>query len=99
MRNRWRNCGLWVPTDRNYRKPGLLYPSNIAIQKAWLPVIRAQLAMNRKQYEESLAQLRVVGPYRSELPEARPSVSLEYRDSEGLASGNSRAIGHEQETI
>ena len=40
-----------------------LYPSNIAIQKAWLPVIRAQLAMNRKQYEESLAQLRVVGPY------------------------------------
>lgn len=40
-----------------------LYPSNIAIQKAWLPVVRAQLAINKKRYEESLAQLQLVGPY------------------------------------
>ena len=40
-----------------------LYPANIAIQKAWLPMIRAQLAMNKRNYEEGLQQLRVVSPY------------------------------------
>ena len=40
-----------------------LYPANIAIQKAWLPMIRAQLAMNKRNYEEGLQELRVVSPY------------------------------------
>lgn len=40
-----------------------LYPSNIAIQKAWLPVVRAQLALNKHQYDESLDQLRTAAPY------------------------------------
>lgn len=40
-----------------------LYPSNVAIQKAWLPMVRAQLAMNQRHYEEALRELRVVSPY------------------------------------
>jgi len=40
-----------------------LYPSNIVIQKAWLPVVRAQLAMNKHNYEEALRQLQIVSPY------------------------------------
>lgn len=40
-----------------------LYPSNIAIQKAWLPMVQAQLAMNKHQYGEAIEQLQVAGPY------------------------------------
>jgi eukaryotic-like serine/threonine-protein kinase len=40
-----------------------LYPSNLVIQKAWLPVVRAQLAMNKHNYEEALRQLQIVSPY------------------------------------
>jgi tetratricopeptide (TPR) repeat protein len=40
-----------------------LYPSNIVIQKAWLPVVSAQLAMNQQHYDEALRQLQIVSPY------------------------------------
>lgn len=40
-----------------------LYPSNVIIQKAWLPVVRAQLAMNQHKYDEAVQQLQIVSPY------------------------------------
>ncbi len=40
-----------------------LYVSNIAIQKAWLPVVRAQLAIRKKQYQAAVQLLEVVAPY------------------------------------
>lgn len=40
-----------------------LYPSNIVIQKAWLPIVRAQLAMNQHKYDEAVLQLQIVSPY------------------------------------
>jgi tetratricopeptide (TPR) repeat protein len=40
-----------------------LYPSNVIIQKAWLPVVRAQLAMNERKYDEAIQQLQIVSPY------------------------------------
>lgn len=40
-----------------------LYVSNTALQKAWLPVIRAQIAMRKNQNEEAIHQLEIVLPY------------------------------------
>lgn len=40
-----------------------LYVSNTAIQKAWLPVVRAQMAMHVKHHEEALQILEIVAPY------------------------------------
>jgi tetratricopeptide (TPR) repeat protein len=40
-----------------------LYISNTAMQKAWLPVIRAQLAMRHRRNEEAIQQLEIVLPY------------------------------------
>jgi eukaryotic-like serine/threonine-protein kinase len=40
-----------------------LYPSNVAIQKAWLPMVYAQLAMNKHHYDEAIQRLQIVAPY------------------------------------
>lgn len=40
-----------------------LYVSNVVMQKAWLPVVRAQLALRKKQNDEALQQLGIVAPY------------------------------------
>lgn len=40
-----------------------LYVSNTAIQKAWLPVVRAQLAIRAKHNMEAIQMLEVVAPY------------------------------------
>jgi len=40
-----------------------LYPANITIQKAWLPVVHAQLAMNKHDYHEAVQQLQIAAPY------------------------------------
>ena len=40
-----------------------LYVSNVAIQKAWLPVVRAQMAIRKKQYSSAVQFLEVVAPY------------------------------------
>ena len=40
-----------------------LYVSNTAIQKAWLPVVRAQTAMYQKKNSEAVQLLEVVAPY------------------------------------
>jgi eukaryotic-like serine/threonine-protein kinase len=40
-----------------------LYVSNTAMQKAWLPVIRAQIAMRKRQNAEAIQQLEIVLPY------------------------------------
>jgi tetratricopeptide (TPR) repeat protein len=40
-----------------------LYVSNTAIQKAWLPVVRAQLALWNHQEAEAIRQLEIVLPY------------------------------------
>jgi eukaryotic-like serine/threonine-protein kinase len=40
-----------------------LYVSNVAIQKAWLPVVRAQLAIRKKRHAEALQLLEIVAPY------------------------------------
>jgi hypothetical protein len=40
-----------------------LYVSNIVMQKAWLPVVRAQLALHKKQNAEAIELLEVVAPY------------------------------------
>jgi len=40
-----------------------LYVSNTAMQKAWLPVIRAQLAMRHRRDAEAIQQLEIVLPY------------------------------------
>jgi eukaryotic-like serine/threonine-protein kinase len=40
-----------------------LFPSNIVIQKAWLPVVRAQLAINKRQYEQAVQELQTVSTY------------------------------------
>ncbi len=40
-----------------------LYVSNMAIQKAWLPVVRAQTAIYQKKNEEALQLLKAVTPY------------------------------------
>lgn len=40
-----------------------LYVSNMAIQKAWLPVVRAQLAIHNKQNVEAIRFLEIVAPY------------------------------------
>jgi len=40
-----------------------LYVSNTVMQKAWLPVVRAQMAMHRQQDADALQQLEIVLPY------------------------------------
>ncbi len=40
-----------------------LYVSNVAIQKAWLPVVRAQLAIHKKENAEAIQLLEIVAPY------------------------------------
>jgi tetratricopeptide (TPR) repeat protein len=40
-----------------------LYVSNMAIQKAWLPVVRAQLAIRNKQQASAVQFLEIVAPY------------------------------------
>jgi tetratricopeptide (TPR) repeat protein len=40
-----------------------LYVSNMAIQKAWLPVVRAQFAIRKNQNAEAIQFLEVVAPY------------------------------------
>jgi tetratricopeptide (TPR) repeat protein len=40
-----------------------LYVSSTAIQKAWLPVVRAQIAMRKHQEAEAIHQLEIVLPY------------------------------------
>jgi tetratricopeptide (TPR) repeat protein len=40
-----------------------LYVSNMAIQKAWLPVVRTQLAIGKKQNAEAVRILEIVAPY------------------------------------
>jgi tetratricopeptide (TPR) repeat protein len=40
-----------------------LYVSNTAIQKAWLPVVRAQAAIYQKKNSEAVQLLEVVAPY------------------------------------
>ncbi len=40
-----------------------LYVSNMAIQKAWLPVVRAQLAIRKKQNSSAVEFLEIVAPY------------------------------------
>lgn len=40
-----------------------LYVSNTAMQKARIPVIRAQIAMRKRQNEEAIEQLEIVRPY------------------------------------
>jgi tetratricopeptide (TPR) repeat protein len=40
-----------------------LYVSNVAIQKAWLPLIRAQAAMHQKKNAEAVQLLEIVIPY------------------------------------
>lgn len=40
-----------------------LYVSNVAIQKAWLPVVRAQLEIRNKRNQEALQLLEIVAPY------------------------------------
>lgn len=40
-----------------------LYISNMAIQKAWLPVVRAQLAIRKKQFVPAVQFLEIVAPY------------------------------------
>jgi tetratricopeptide (TPR) repeat protein len=39
------------------------YVSNMVMQKAWLPVVRAQMALHKKQNAEAIEQLEVVAPY------------------------------------
>jgi eukaryotic-like serine/threonine-protein kinase len=40
-----------------------LYVSNTVMQKAWLPVVRAQMAMRKQRNEEAIRELEVVMPY------------------------------------
>jgi len=40
-----------------------LYVSNTVMQKAWLPVIRAQMAMRHRREQEAVQQLEIVLPY------------------------------------
>jgi len=40
-----------------------LYVSNMVIQKAWLPVVQAQVKLRRKQYADSIHSLEGVTPY------------------------------------
>ena len=40
-----------------------LYVSNMVMQKAWLPVVRAQLALHKKLNAEAIEQLEIVAPY------------------------------------
>jgi predicted Zn-dependent protease len=40
-----------------------LYVSNIVIQKAWLPVVQAQIKLRKKQYADALNSLEGVTPY------------------------------------
>jgi hypothetical protein len=39
-----------------------LYVFNTALQKAWLPVIRAQIALRKNQNEEAIRQMEIVVP-------------------------------------
>jgi tetratricopeptide (TPR) repeat protein len=40
-----------------------LYVSNTVMQKAWLPVVRSQMAMRKQRYAEAVQLLEVVLPY------------------------------------
>lgn len=40
-----------------------LYVSNMVMQKAWLPVVRAQMAMRKNRSAEAIQQLEIVTPY------------------------------------
>ena len=40
-----------------------LYVSNMVIQKAWLPVVQAQIKLRKKQYADALNSLEGVTPY------------------------------------
>jgi eukaryotic-like serine/threonine-protein kinase len=40
-----------------------LYVSNMVIQKAWLPVLKAQMELRKKRYAESIRELEGVTPY------------------------------------
>jgi len=40
-----------------------LYVSNMVIQKAWLPVVQAQIKLRKKQYMDALNSLEGVTPY------------------------------------
>jgi tetratricopeptide (TPR) repeat protein len=40
-----------------------LYVSNVVLQKAWLPVVRAQMMIHQKKYPEAIGELEVVTPY------------------------------------
>ena len=40
-----------------------LYVSNTVMQKAWLPVVRAQIAMQKHKEAEAIQQLEIVMPY------------------------------------
>jgi tetratricopeptide (TPR) repeat protein len=40
-----------------------LYVSNTVMQKAWLPVVRAQIAMQKRQEADAIQQLEIVLPY------------------------------------
>ena len=39
------------------------YVSNVVMQKAWLPVVRAQMAMRKNRSAEAIQQLEIVMPY------------------------------------
>ncbi len=39
------------------------YVSNVVMQKAWLPIVQAQYAINKKQYPQAIALLEAVIPY------------------------------------
>ncbi|HXH65592.1 MAG TPA: tetratricopeptide repeat protein, partial [Candidatus Limnocylindrales bacterium] len=40
-----------------------LYVSNMVIQKAWLPVVQAQVKLQKKQYADAIHSLEAVTPY------------------------------------
>lgn len=40
-----------------------LYVSNMVIQKAWLPVVQAEMKLRRKQYADAISSLEDVTPY------------------------------------
>lgn len=39
------------------------YVSNVVMQKAWLPVVRAQISLHKKQNQEAIQLLEVVTPF------------------------------------
>jgi tetratricopeptide (TPR) repeat protein len=40
-----------------------LYVSNMIIQKAWLPVVQAEMKLRKKQYQDAISSLEGVTPY------------------------------------